>query len=200
MSLESNTNDTETIVNVSGNVNVDNKQTEQNVIINQDQPKTENTKENPIDNKTENKDNTQTTTTNQENKGQPVDLLDKVTDAFFDVDYNQTVDINEIPKDQNNNNNQNNIKPEENKHILMPDYYDENNKLNYEGIVQQENDIRMEIEKTTPLISELFEIAHLEKEFNGSIFEQIIKDEIMPKYQGVRYVRRDGNNILLIKS
>lgn len=83
-------------------------------------------------------------------------------------------------------------KYEESKHSLMPEYYDENNRLNYEKIIQQENNIREEIEKNSPLVSEVHCMDHLIKEFADSIFEQTIQNDIIPKYGGVRLIRRDG--------
>lgn len=80
---------------------------------------------------------------------------------------------------------------DENKHLLMPDYYDEHNRLRYEEIVAQEEQIRQEIEKQ-PFVSELFDNTHIQKEFAGSKFEQSIL-EVCEKYRGVRYIRRDGN-------
>jgi hypothetical protein len=77
----------------------------------------------------------------------------------------------------------------------MPDYYDENNRLKYEAIVEQEEKIRLEIENNSPLVSEQFDMSHLEGEFLDSIYADTIK-EVITKYNGVRYVRRDGILIL----
>lgn len=72
------------------------------------------------------------------------------------------------------------------------DYYDENGRPKYEEIIKFENEIRNEIELTTPLVSELFPIEHLYKDFENSEFEKAIP-KISEKYEKIRTVRRDGN-------
>ena len=71
----------------------------------------------------------------------------------------------------------------------------ENNqkKTNDELILDYENNIRKEIEETTPLVSEDFNINILIDEYKSN--EEYIKiiENICKKYKSIRKVRRDGN-------
>jgi ubiquitin thioesterase protein OTUB1 len=96
----------------------------------------------------------------------------------------------------NNNNNNNNESNKENQNnqnnSIKNEYYDENGKLKFEEIIKYENQLREEIEKTTPLISELKPINELYQEFQNSEFMNIIP-LITNKYSNIRLIRRDGN-------
>ena len=96
----------------------------------------------------------------------------------------------------NNNNNNNNESNKENQNnqnnSIKNEYYDENGKLKFEEIIKYENQLREEIEKTTPLISELKPINELYQEFQNSEFMKIIP-LITNKYSNIRLIRRDGN-------
>ena len=54
-------------------------------------------------------------------------------------------------------------------------YYDEQGRPKYEEIVKYENELRQEIENTTPLVSDKIDIDFLVSEFKDSIFENAIK-------------------------
>ena len=66
-------------------------------------------------------------------------------------------------------------------------------KTNDELILDYENSIRKEIEETTPLISEEFDITILIDDYN--LNEEYLKSvqNISKKYKSIRKVRRDGN-------
>ena len=55
-----------------------------------------------------------------------------------------------------------------------------------------ENEIRKEIEQTTPLVSDLKPTSDLQKEFENSEYSESIKT-IINKYEKIRLIRRDGN-------
>ena len=82
-----------------------------------------------------------------------------------------------------------NSKQQQNKNL---DYYDEHGKPRYEDIINYENEIRKEIEETTPLVSDLKPTSDLEKEFENSEYSESIKT-IINKYEKIRLIRRDGN-------
>lgn len=65
--------------------------------------------------------------------------------------------------------------PGDNPINLNTDYYDEFNRPKYDQIIEYENKIREEIEKSSPLVSDKMDIAYLSAEFSGSIFEESIK-------------------------
>ena len=96
---------------------------------------------------------------------------------------NKIININESNNENEKNNQKNSIKNE---------YYDENGKLKFEEIIKYENELREEIEKTTPLISDLKSINELYEEFQNSEFMNIIP-LITDKYSNIRLIRRDGN-------
>ena len=86
-------------------------------------------------------------------------------------------------------------KKEENSHQQQNknlDYYDEQGKPRYEDIINYENEIRKEIEETTPLVSDLKPTSDLQKEFENSEYSESIKT-IINKYENIRLIRRDGN-------
>jgi hypothetical protein len=149
--------------------------------------------------KQRNTDNNKTKQSNVEQNNQIDQTSKKVDDNphvstdLQNAQNGQSVDTGfvNINETSENANKQEESKNMDDKHKLMPEYYDENNRLNYEQIVEQEENIRLEIERNSPLISEKFEMSHLEKEFSGSSFEEVVKD-VINKYQGVRYIRRDG--------
>ena len=107
-----------------------------------------------------------------------------------DAQNKNNVNINENNIINNKSNN------EEKKNIpngsLKNEYYDENGKLKIEEIIKYENELREEIEKTTPLVSELKPINELTEEFKNSEFMNIIP-LIFNKYSNIRLIRRDGN-------
>lgn len=74
--------------------------------------------------------------------------------------------------------------------ILNPDYYDENNLPKYQQMVDYENEIREEINKT-PLVSERLSSDILMKEYESSKFEVAIKD-LCSNFKTMRTIRRDG--------
>ena len=84
----------------------------------------------------------------------------------------------------NNDNNNENGKPK-------PEVKKE--KTNTELILDYENDIRKEIEKTTPLISEDFHISKLVEEYSSNEEYSNSINNIAKKYKYIRKVRRDGN-------
>jgi hypothetical protein len=59
--------------------------------------------------------------------------------------------------------------------LLNQDYYDEFNRPKYDEIVNYENQIRAEIESSSPLISDKMEIVYLVAEFKDSIYESVIQ-------------------------
>lgn len=105
----------------------------------------------------------------------------------YNKQYNDEIQKDNIGKDSNNNEKVNSSNENKNNTI------NENKKSNYELSVEYENQIRQEIEKTTPLISEQLDIKVLiddykqNEEYSNSI--KIITD----KYHLIRKVRRDGN-------
>ena len=106
---------------------------------------------------------------------------------------NQNNDNSNINNNNNNNNNESNNENQKNpKNSIKNEYYDENGKLKFEEIIKYENELREEIEKTTPLISELKSINELYQEFQNSEFMNIIP-LITNKYSNIRLIRRDGN-------
>jgi hypothetical protein len=76
--------------------------------------------------------------------------------------------------------------------FINPEYYDEFNRPKYEEIVKYENSIREEMEKNTPLVSDLLDIELLRAEYKDSIFEKAI-DDFFKKINKWRTIRRDGN-------
>jgi len=106
---------------------------------------------------------------------------------------NQNNNNSNINNNNNNNNNESNNENQKNpKNSIKNEYYDENGKLKFEEIIKYENELREEIEKTTPLISELKSINELYQEFQNSEFMNIIP-LITNKYSNIRLIRRDGN-------
>ena len=128
--------------------------------------------------------------------------VDKNNDHFINVNLNVTNKTNFQHGDTSSNTNINSStnptaiheeSKEAEKKILNQEYYDEFNRPKYEDIVQYENQIRQEIENTSPLVSDSMNIEYLMKEFKGTIFEGAISD-VMKKYKFIRTVRRDGKN------
>ena len=78
------------------------------------------------------------------------------------------------------------------KKIVNSEYYNEHNIRRYNDIIDYENSLKAEIERTTPLISDVKPIKTLIDEYKNSIFENSIQ-EVSKKYQYIRYARRDGN-------
>ncbi len=76
--------------------------------------------------------------------------------------------------------------------FINPEYYDEFNRPKYEEIIKYENSLREEMEKNTPLVSDLLEIELLKSEYKESIYEKSI-EEFSKKIHRWRTVRRDGN-------
>lgn len=102
------------------------------------------------------------------------------------------IDMNKSKNQQDTNEN-GQIEANSNQiHIINSEYYNENNIPKYNDIIDYENSLRAEIEKTTPLISKAQDIETLINEYKGSIFENSIK-EISKKYKFIKYARRDGN-------
>ena len=66
-------------------------------------------------------------------------------------------------------------------------------KTNDELILDYENNIRKEIEETTPLISENFNIAKLIEEYKSNEEYSKSVENISKKYKSIRKIRRDGN-------
>lgn len=75
---------------------------------------------------------------------------------------------------------------------INPEYYDEFNRPKYEEIIKYENSLREEMEKNSPLVSDLLDIELLKKEYKDSIYEKAI-EEFAKKIHKWRTVRRDGN-------
>ena len=78
-----------------------------------------------------------------------------------------------------------------NNKVKNSEYYDENGVPKYEELINYENEIRKEIELTTPLVSEKHTIDYLTNEFKNSEYEQSIKS-VVSKYKFIRTTRRDG--------
>lgn len=77
--------------------------------------------------------------------------------------------------------------------FINKDYYNEGNIPKYNEIIDYENKLRQEIEEKSPLISNVFPVEELIKEYQNSInFSKSIL-EIQSKYKYLRYARRDGN-------
>jgi ubiquitin thioesterase protein OTUB1 len=76
--------------------------------------------------------------------------------------------------------------------VVNSEYFNEHNIPRYNDIVDYENSLKAEIERTTPLISDVKPIQTLIDEYKDSIFANSIQ-EITKKYQFIRYARRDGN-------
>jgi hypothetical protein len=76
--------------------------------------------------------------------------------------------------------------------FLNPDYFDEFGRPKYEDVVNFENQLRAEIEQTSPLVSDKLSISYLINEFHDSNFMNSVLD-ITQKYKFIRTVRRDGN-------
>ena len=96
--------------------------------------------------------------------------------------YNNNDQYIQNGREEGNNNNKEKGKSEK-----------EKKKTNDELILDYENSIRKEIEETTPLISEDFNITILIDEYKSN--EEYIKniENICKKYKSIRKVRRDGN-------
>lgn len=113
---------------------------------------------------------------------QPNDLPNengKILDSNQKNDFNQQENINEI-------------NPNLNPQLLNQEYYDEFNRPKYEDIINYENELRNEIENSSPLVSDKMNINFLVEEFKNSIFEKAVND-VIKKYSQIRTVRRDGN-------
>jgi ubiquitin thioesterase protein OTUB1 len=77
-------------------------------------------------------------------------------------------------------------------HINNSEYFNENNIPKYDDIVEYENNLRKEIENTSPLVSDKLNIEVLLVEYENSIFEHTLQS-LKSKYSSIRYIRRDGN-------
>ncbi len=85
-----------------------------------------------------------------------------------------------------------NPQPNETSKCFNPDYFDEFGRPKYEDVIQFENQLRAEIEQSSPLISDKLQIDYLINEFKESNFINSVL-EITQKYKYIRTVRRDGN-------
>jgi hypothetical protein len=100
-------------------------------------------------------------------------------------------------RDDNDNNNiydNSNLIPNEiniNQNINY-EYFDEFNRPRYEDIVNFENNLREEMEKNSPLVSEKLTIDTLVAEYTDSIYQNSTL-EFSKKIKHWRTVRRDGN-------
>ena len=106
----------------------------------------------------------------------------------MDSEENEKVK-NTSEKKENEEKKEENSHQQQNKNL---DYYDEQGKPRYEDIINYENEIRKEIEQTTPLVSDLIPTSNLQKEFENSEYSESIKT-IINKYENIRLIRRDGN-------
>jgi len=97
-------------------------------------------------------------------------------------------DINNIQSQVHDSNDLNQVP----KTYLNPDYFDEFGRPKYEAVVDYENQLREIVEKSSPLVSDKYDINYLKTEFKESQFENSV-NEICHKYKSIRTVRRDGN-------
>jgi len=135
----------------------------------------------------ENLEKTDLQPNNQENKLYPQNSEQNKTE-------NQIPSQNEIQNNENGKKQTNENQEIKNSNLgfINPEYYDEFNRPKYEEIVKYENSIREEMEKNTPLVSDLLDIELLRAEYKDSIFEKAI-DEFFKKINKWRTIRRDGN-------
>ena len=89
----------------------------------------------------------------------------------MDSEENEKVK-NTSEKKENEEKKEENSHQQQNKNL---DYYDEQGKPRYEDIINYENEIRKEIEQTTPLVSDLKPTSNLQKEFENSEYSESIK-------------------------
>lgn len=160
-----------------------------------------------------NNDNSQTPVVDQQvnNQNQDQDLnqqdnqIGSQIQDNFNINQSQEVAAlldknNDQVVSQDNNNQQNNVVDNKIDHqvdinsnsLINSEYYNEGNIPKYNDIIEYENQLRQEIELTTPLVSELKPIQSLIEEYKDSIFANSIKT-ICDKYKFIKYVRRDGN-------
>jgi hypothetical protein len=76
--------------------------------------------------------------------------------------------------------------------LINYEYFDEFNRPRYEEIVNFENNLREEMEKNSPLVSEKLNIEILVAEYSDSIYQNSTF-EFSKKIKQWRTVRRDGN-------
>ena len=107
------------------------------------------------------------------------------------VNQNQINNQNQIKQNgkEENNDNGSNINNENGK----PKNEEKKEKTNEELMLEYEYNIRKEVEKTTPLISEDFPISKLVEEYKANEEYSKIVQNIAKKYKYIRKVRRDGN-------
>jgi ubiquitin thioesterase protein OTUB1 len=127
---------------------------------------------------------------NQQQKQVDIDNVEGVNNTNTQV-INDQVELNNNYNLYNDNNN-NVIVDINANNLINSEYYNEGNIPKYNDIIEYENQLRQEIELTTPLVSELKPIQTLIDEYKDSIFSQSIKT-ICEKYKFIKYVRRDGN-------
>ena len=104
-------------------------------------------------------------------------------------DYNYRRDNNHYYNNYNRYNN----RYQYNKKYYKEDEKKENKKSENDLILDYENDIRKELELTTPLISEELPISKLTEEYKSN--EEYLKsiENISKRYKTYRKIRRDGN-------
>lgn len=161
--------------------------------INENQIICDNSNYNPV-NQTEKLENKNSQSKNAENNNiNEIENLDQNKEEIIDINKinEEIIPLNNF-NDGNNTENDNNKKDDKIEKVINTDYYNEFNIPKYNEIVDYENKLKEEIEKTTPLISEIKEIQTLIDEYKDSIFSKSIQ-EVSKKYKFIRYARRDGN-------
>jgi hypothetical protein len=124
----------------------------------------------------------------------------KLKDELKDINKESSQNNQEIKDFQENSKNEANLSEKKDyvdpindqAKFLNPDYFDEFGRPKYEDVVNFENQLRAEIEQTSPLVSDKLAISYLINEFHDSNFMNSVVD-ITQKYKFIRTVRRDGN-------
>ena len=108
-------------------------------------------------------------------------------------DYNYRRDNNQYNNRYYNNYNRYNNRYQNNKKYYKEEEKKENKKSENDLILDYENDIRKELELTTPLISEEIPISKLTEEYKSN--KEYLKsiENISKRYKAYRKIRRDGN-------
>lgn len=108
-------------------------------------------------------------------------------------DYIYRRDNNQYNNRYYNNYNRYNNRYQNNKKYYKEEEKKENKKSENDLILDYENDIRKELELTTPLISEELPISKLTEEYKSN--EEYLKsiENISKRYKTYRKIRRDGN-------
>ena len=104
----------------------------------------------------------------------------------------ETLTDEQIAKENGAKENYNSIPNEINQNVINSEYYDEFNRPRYEDIINYENNLREEMEKNSPLISDKLTIDILVAEYADSIYKNSTI-EFSKKIKEWRTVRRDGN-------